>query len=162
MLDDGWLTQITAYFLMGSVDDAMDSVSREPLCDWKCLKVQIDFRNDYKCFGIGIFPQKLVNYLTIEKLKFAYYTCSAFLQAHKIARRKIQEYMGIYLIIFIIMLQLFICCTLCDHRSFSLAIALGCRSCESRLVFLLREKTELNAWFGLCDPKLSIYNKAKG
>ncbi|XP_056165022.1 sodium/hydrogen exchanger 8-like isoform X1 [Syzygium oleosum] len=94
MLDDGWLTQITAYFLMGSVDDAMDSVSREPLCDWKCLKVQIDFRNDYKCFGIGIFPQKLVNYLTIEKLKFAYYTCSAFLQAHKIARRKIREYMG--------------------------------------------------------------------
>ncbi|XP_018724450.2 sodium/hydrogen exchanger 8 isoform X3 [Eucalyptus grandis] len=94
MLDDGWVTQITAYLLMGSVDNAMDLVSREPLCDWKGLKVHIDFRNDYRCFGIRIFPQKMVNYLTLKKLKFACSACSAFLQAHKIARRKIHEYMG--------------------------------------------------------------------
>lgn len=94
MLDDGSITQITANFLMSSVDDAIDAVSQEPLCDWRILKALVDFRTYAKVFNMKIFPQRLRTYITMKMMQFACYICVAFLQSHKTARRKVSAFVG--------------------------------------------------------------------
>ncbi|CAA3011767.1 sodium hydrogen exchanger 8 isoform X1 [Olea europaea subsp. europaea] len=92
MLDEGRITQITANLLMQSVDEAIDLVSREALCDWNGLKSNINMPNYYKFLQSSIVPQKLVTYFTVERLESACYICAAFLRAHRIARQQIHDF----------------------------------------------------------------------
>ncbi|TQD74358.1 hypothetical protein C1H46_040114 [Malus baccata] len=94
MLDEGRITQSTANILMQSVDESIDLVSREPLCDWKGLKAHVRFPNYYKFLQTSIFPQKLVTYLTVEWLESACYICASFLRAHRIARQELHDFIG--------------------------------------------------------------------
>nr|AVZ44366.1 SOS1 [Fagopyrum esculentum] len=94
MLDEGRITQTTANILMQSVDEALDFVAQEPLCDWKGLKSQVNFPSYYRFLQMSIFPRKLVTYFTVERLESACYICAAFLRAHKIARRQLREFIG--------------------------------------------------------------------
>ncbi|KAL2557784.1 Sodium/hydrogen exchanger 7 [Forsythia ovata] len=94
MLDEGRITQITANLLMQSVDEAIDLVSHEPLCDWKGLKSNVNMPNYYKFLQSSIVPQKLVTYFTVERLESACYICAAFLRAHRIARQQLHDFIG--------------------------------------------------------------------
>ncbi|KAK7848722.1 sodium/hydrogen exchanger 7 [Quercus suber] len=94
MLDEGRITQNTANILMQSVDEALDLVSDEPLCDWKGLKANVHFPSYYKLLQTRIIPQKLVTYFTVERLEFQCYICAAFLRAHRIARRQLHDFIG--------------------------------------------------------------------
>lgn len=94
MLDEGRITQTTANILMQSVDEAIDLVSNEPLCDWKGLKENVNFPNYYKFLQNSICPPKLVTYFTVERLESACYICAAFLRAHRIARRQLHDFIG--------------------------------------------------------------------
>nr|AVG70998.1 SOS1 protein [Fagopyrum tataricum] len=94
MLDEGRITQTTANILMQSVDEALDFVAHEPLCDWKGLKSQVNFPSYYKFLQMSICPRKLVTFFTVERLESACYICAAFLRAHKIARRQLREFIG--------------------------------------------------------------------
>ncbi|KAK4597004.1 hypothetical protein RGQ29_014858 [Quercus rubra] len=94
MLDEGRITQNTANILMQSVDEALDLVSDEPLCDWKGLKANVHFPSYYKLLQTRIIPQKLVMYFTVERLEFQCYICAAFLRAHRIARRQLHDFIG--------------------------------------------------------------------
>lgn len=94
MLDEGRITQITANLLMQSVDEAIDSVSHEPLCDWNGLKSNINMPNYYKFLQSSIVPQKLVTYFIVERLEFACYICAAFLRAHRISRQQLHDFIG--------------------------------------------------------------------
>lgn len=94
MLDEGRITQSTANILMQSVDEALDQVAYEPLCDWKGLKSNVHFPNYYKFFQTSVFPQKLVTYFTVERLESGCYICAAFLRAHRIARQQLHEFIG--------------------------------------------------------------------
>ncbi|KAF8037895.1 hypothetical protein BT93_B0666 [Corymbia citriodora subsp. variegata] len=93
MLEEGRITQTTANILMHSVDEAIDMVSHEPLCDWKGLKSHVHFPNYYR-FLQSICPPKLVTYFTVERLESACYICAAFLRAHRIARRQLHDFIG--------------------------------------------------------------------
>lgn len=94
MLDEGRINQTTANLLMRSVDEALDLVSREALCDWKGLKSYVNIPNHYKFFQSSIVSQKLVTYFTVERLESACYICAAFLRAHRIAREQLHEFIG--------------------------------------------------------------------
>uniref|UniRef100_A0A7N0V2E9 Cyclic nucleotide-binding domain-containing protein n=1 Tax=Kalanchoe fedtschenkoi TaxID=63787 RepID=A0A7N0V2E9_KALFE len=94
MLDDGRITQITANLLMQSVDEAVERVSHESLCDWKGLKANVHFPFYYKFLETRIWPQKLVTYFTVERLESACSICAAFLRAHRIARRLLHDFIG--------------------------------------------------------------------
>ncbi|KAL1568679.1 Son of sevenless 1 [Salvia divinorum] len=94
MLDEGRINQTTANLLMRSVDEALDLVSREALCDWKGLKSHVNIPNHYKFFQSSIVSQKLVTYFTVERLESACYICAAFLRAHRIAREQLHEFIG--------------------------------------------------------------------
>ncbi|XP_038875390.1 sodium/hydrogen exchanger 7 isoform X2 [Benincasa hispida] len=94
MLDEGRITQSTANILMQSVDEALDQVANEPLCDWKGLKANVHFPNYYKFLQTSIFPQKLITYFTVERLESGCYICAAFLRAHRIARQQLHEFIG--------------------------------------------------------------------
>ncbi|KAF8021104.1 hypothetical protein BT93_G1510 [Corymbia citriodora subsp. variegata] len=93
MLEEGRITQTTANILMQSVDEAIDMVSHEALCDWKGLKSHVHFPNYYR-FLQSICPPKLVTYFTVERLESACYICAAFLRAHRIARRQLHDFIG--------------------------------------------------------------------
>ncbi|XP_052204610.1 sodium/hydrogen exchanger 8 isoform X2 [Diospyros lotus] len=94
MLDEGRITQATANMLMQSVDEAIDSVAYEPLCDWKGLKAHVNFPNHYKFLQTSICPQKLVTYFIVERLESTCYICAAFLRAHRIARQQLHDFIG--------------------------------------------------------------------
>ncbi|XP_057544357.1 sodium/hydrogen exchanger 8 isoform X1 [Amaranthus tricolor] len=94
MLDEGRITQATASILMQSVDEALDLVDREPLCDWKGLKQNVHFPNYYRFLQRSIYPKKLVTFFTVERLESACYICAAFLRAHRIARRQLHGFIG--------------------------------------------------------------------
>lgn len=94
MLDEGRITQTTANLLMQSVDEALDLVLHEPLCDWKSLKTNVQFPSYYKLLHMGFVPQKLALYLTVERLESACYICAAFLRAHRIARWQLHDFLG--------------------------------------------------------------------
>nr|CAD20320.1 putative Na/H antiporter [Cymodocea nodosa] len=94
MLDEGRITQTTGILLMQSVDEAMDTVSHEPLCDWKALKSYVHFPKYYKFLQMSRIPQRLVTYFTVERLESACYISAAFLRAHRTARRQLHEFIG--------------------------------------------------------------------
>ncbi|XP_042979158.1 sodium/hydrogen exchanger 7-like isoform X13 [Carya illinoinensis] len=94
MLDEGRITQTTANLLMQSVDEALDLVSHEPLCDWNGLKTNVKFPSYYKLLQVGFVPQKLALYLTVERLESACYICAAFLRAHRMARWQLHDLLG--------------------------------------------------------------------
>lgn len=94
MLDDGRITQGTANVLMQSVDEALDLVSTESLCDWRGLKPRVRFPKYYKFLQSRIIPRKLVSYLIVERLESACYISSAFLRAHRIARQQLHGFLG--------------------------------------------------------------------
>ncbi|XP_062172474.1 sodium/hydrogen exchanger 8 [Alnus glutinosa] len=94
MLDEGRITQTTANLLMQSVDEALDLVSHESLCDWKGLKANVHFPSYYRLLQTSICPQKLVTYFIVERLESACYICAAFLRAHRIAQRQLHDFIG--------------------------------------------------------------------
>ncbi|KAI7727774.1 hypothetical protein M8C21_018405, partial [Ambrosia artemisiifolia] len=94
MLVDRRINQSAANILMQSVDGALDLVSLGPLSDWNGLKAKVQFPSYYKFLQTSWFPQKLVTYFTVERLKFACYISVAFLHAHRIARQQLHEFMG--------------------------------------------------------------------
>ncbi|XP_021727954.1 sodium/hydrogen exchanger 8-like [Chenopodium quinoa] len=94
MLDEGRITQSTANVLMQSVDEALDSVDHEPLCDWKGLKNSVHFPKYYRLLQGGIYPKKLVTFFTVERLESACYICAAFLRAHRTARGQLHDFIG--------------------------------------------------------------------
>lgn len=98
MLDEGRITQTTGILLMQSVDEAMDTVSREALCDWKGLKSHVHFPKYYTLLPMTRIPQRLVTYFTVDRLESACYICAAFLRAHRMARRQLLEFIGYILV----------------------------------------------------------------
>lgn len=94
MLEEGRINQTTAILLMRSVDEAMDVVSSEPLCDWKGLKSKVHFPKYYRFLQMSRFPRRLITYFTVDRLESACYICSAFLRAHRIARRQLHDFIG--------------------------------------------------------------------
>ncbi|XP_037495007.1 sodium/hydrogen exchanger 7, partial [Jatropha curcas] len=94
MLDEGRITQITANILMKSVEEAIDSASHGPLCDWKGLKANVHFPSYYRFLQSGVWPRRLVTYFIVGRLESACYICAAFLRAHRIARRKLHDFIG--------------------------------------------------------------------
>ncbi|KAF5763237.1 putative cation/H+ exchanger, rmlC-like jelly roll, cation/H+ exchanger, CPA1 family [Helianthus annuus] len=94
MLEQGRITQFTANILMQSVDEALDLVSSQPLCDWNGLKANVRFPNYYKFLQSTTIPRKLVTYFTVERLESACYISAAFLRAHRIARQQLHDFIG--------------------------------------------------------------------
>ncbi|XP_047330255.1 sodium/hydrogen exchanger 8 [Impatiens glandulifera] len=94
MLDEGRITQWTANILMQSVDEAIDLVSDEPLCDWRGLKSHVNFPDHYKLLQTSVVPPKVVTYFTVERLESSCYICAAFLRAHRIARQQLVDFIG--------------------------------------------------------------------
>ncbi|KAL3652883.1 Son of sevenless 1 [Castilleja foliolosa] len=94
MLDEGRITQTTANLLMRSVDEAIDLVSHEALCDWKGLKSYVKMPNHYKFLQSSVVPPKLSTFFTVERLESACYICAAFLRAHRIARQQLHDFIG--------------------------------------------------------------------
>ncbi|XP_026662993.1 sodium/hydrogen exchanger 7 isoform X2 [Phoenix dactylifera] len=94
MLEEGRISQTTAILLMRSVDEAMDVVSSEPLCDWKGLKSNVHFPSYYRFLQMSRLPRRLITYFTVERLESACYICAAFLRAHRIATRQLHDFIG--------------------------------------------------------------------
>lgn len=94
MLDEGRITQSTANLLMQSIDEALDLVSHETLCDWRGLQSYVNIPNYYKFLHTNVVSKKLVTYFTVERLESACYICAAFLRAHRIARHQLQDFIG--------------------------------------------------------------------
>jgi hypothetical protein len=106
MLEEGRISQITANILIRSVDEAMDRVSTEPLCDWKGLQSSVQFPSHYRFLQMTRLPRKLVTFFTVERLESGCCICAAFLRAHRIARRQLHEFIGkCFLIILLFHLQ---------------------------------------------------------
>ncbi|KFK43712.1 hypothetical protein AALP_AA1G163100 [Arabis alpina] len=94
MFDDGRITQSSANILMQSVDEALDLVSTNSLCDWRGLKPCVHFANYYKFLQSQLIPSKLATYLIVNRLESACYISSAFLRAHRIARQQLHYFLG--------------------------------------------------------------------
>lgn len=94
MLDEGRITQTTANLLMQSVDEAMDLVSHQYLCDWNGLKSYVNMPNYFKFIQSSIVPQRIITYFTVERLESACSICAAFLRAHRIASQQLLEFIG--------------------------------------------------------------------
>nr|AGW30208.1 SOS1 [Reaumuria trigyna] len=94
MLDEGRITQSTANILMLSVDEALDSVGHNPLCDWNGLKSNVHFPSYYRFLQSSMVPRKLVTFSTVERLESACYICAAFLRAHRLARQQLHDFIG--------------------------------------------------------------------
>lgn len=94
MLNEGRIPQTIAYLLMQSVEEAIDRVSHEPLCDWKGLRSYVNIPNYYKFLQTSVVPRKLVTYFSVERLESACYICAGFLRAHRIARLQLNEFIG--------------------------------------------------------------------
>lgn len=94
MLDEGRINRNTANLLMQSVDEALDLVSHDALCDWRGLRSYVNIPNYYKFLQRSVVPRKLVTYFTVERLESACYICAAFLRAHRIARQQLHEFIG--------------------------------------------------------------------
>lgn len=94
MLEEGRISRTTANILMRSVDEAMDRVSTEPLCDWKGLQSSVQFPTHYRFLQMTRLPRKLVTFFTVERLESGCCICAAFLRAHRIARRQLHDFIG--------------------------------------------------------------------
>lgn len=96
MLEEGRITQNTAIILMTSVDEAMDVVSTEPLCDWNGLRSNVHFPTYYTFLQMSRLPQRIITFFTVERLESQCYICAAFLRAHRIARKQLHDFIGRY------------------------------------------------------------------
>lgn len=96
MLDEGRISENTANILMRSVDEALDRVTTESLCDWRGLKPHVKFPSYYNFLHSKVIPHKLVTYFAVERLESACYISAAFLRAHTIARRQLYDFLGMY------------------------------------------------------------------
>eukprot|EP00268_Persea_americana_P013267 TRINITY_DN15789_c0_g1_i4.p1 TRINITY_DN15789_c0_g1~~TRINITY_DN15789_c0_g1_i4.p1 ORF type:complete len:542 (+),score=89.32 TRINITY_DN15789_c0_g1_i4:146-1771(+) len=96
MIDNGRITQATSTLLIQSIDEAVDLIIDEPLCDWNILKAHVHFPRYYRFLQMTFFPSKLVTHFMVERLVSACYICTAFLRAHRIARTQLHEFFGIY------------------------------------------------------------------
>uniref|UniRef100_A0A0D9Y1X9 Cyclic nucleotide-binding domain-containing protein n=1 Tax=Leersia perrieri TaxID=77586 RepID=A0A0D9Y1X9_9ORYZ len=94
MLEEGRITQATANILMRSVDEAMDLVPTQELCDWKGLRSNVHFPNYYRFLQMSRLPRRLITYFTVERLESGCYICAAFIRAHRIARRQLHDFLG--------------------------------------------------------------------
>ncbi|KAJ6809520.1 sodium/hydrogen exchanger 8 [Iris pallida] len=94
MLEEGRITQSTASLLMRSIDEAMDVVYTQPLCDWKGLKSNVHFPDYYRFVQMSKLPRRFVTYFTVERLESSCYICAAFLRAHRTARRQLHDFIG--------------------------------------------------------------------
>nr|ABN04857.1 salt-overly-sensitive 1 [Eutrema halophilum] len=94
MLDEGRISESTANILMRSVDEALDHISTEPLCDWRGLKSHVKFPGYYNFLHSKIIPGKLVIYFAVDRLESACYISAAFLRAHTIARQQLYDFLG--------------------------------------------------------------------
>nr|QBF58650.1 plasmalemma Na+/H+ antiporter [Lycium ruthenicum] len=94
MLNEGRIPQTIANLLMQSVEEALDVVSHEPLCDWKGLRSYVNIPNYYKFLQTSVVPRKLVTYFSVERLESACYICAGFLRAHRTARQQLDEFIG--------------------------------------------------------------------
>nr|AFF57539.1 salt overly sensitive 1 [Cochlearia hollandica] len=94
MLDEGRISESTANILMRSVDEALDLVSTESLCDWKGLKPHVKFPSYYNFLHSKVIPGKLVTYFAVDRLESACYISAAFLRAHTIARQQLFDFLG--------------------------------------------------------------------
>ncbi|CAL4935122.1 unnamed protein product [Urochloa decumbens] len=93
MIEEGWITEATANMLMRSVDEAMDLVSSQPLCDWKVLRSSVHFPVYYR-FLQSWLPQRLITYFAVQRMESGCYICAAFLRAHRIAQRQLHDFLG--------------------------------------------------------------------
>lgn len=50
-----------------TVDEAMDSVGSDPLCDWKGLKSCVHFPDYYRFLQVSRFSQRLITVYTAER-----------------------------------------------------------------------------------------------
>lgn len=94
MLDEGRITESTANILMQSVDEALDKVAHEPLCDWKGLKRNVHFPSYYRVLQGPVLPRKLVTFFVVQRLESACYICATFLRAHRTARQQLYDFIG--------------------------------------------------------------------
>ncbi|MCD7454418.1 Son of sevenless 1 [Datura stramonium] len=94
MLNEGRIPQTIANLLMQSVEEAIDVVSHESLCDWKGLRSYVNIPSYYKFLQTSFFPRKLVTYFSVERLESACYICAGFLRAHRTARHQLNEFIG--------------------------------------------------------------------
>ncbi|XP_049403830.1 sodium/hydrogen exchanger 8 [Solanum stenotomum] len=94
MLNEGRVPQTIANLLMQSVEEAIDVVSHESLCDWKGLKSYVNIPNYYKFLQTSFVHRKLITYFTVERLESACYICAGFLRAHRTARQQLNEFIG--------------------------------------------------------------------
>uniref|UniRef100_A0A453DRD3 Cation/H+ exchanger transmembrane domain-containing protein n=1 Tax=Aegilops tauschii subsp. strangulata TaxID=200361 RepID=A0A453DRD3_AEGTS len=78
-----------------NVDEAMDLVSSQSLCDWKGLRSNVHFPNYYRFLQMSRLPRRLVTYFTVERLELGCYICAAFLRAHRIARRQLHDFLDL-------------------------------------------------------------------
>lgn len=97
MIDNGRITQATSTLLIQSIDEAVDLIIDEPLCDWNILKAHVHFPRYYRFLQMTFFPSKLVTHFMVERLVSACYICTAFLRAHRIARTQLHEFFGMHL-----------------------------------------------------------------
>ncbi|CAN6317341.1 unnamed protein product [Urochloa humidicola] len=93
MIEEGWITEATANMLMRSVDEAMDLVSSQPLCDWKVLRSSVHFPVYYR-FLHSWLPRRLITYFAVQRMESGCYICAAFLRAHRIAQRQLHDFLG--------------------------------------------------------------------
>ncbi|KAM3324749.1 hypothetical protein P3S67_005901 [Capsicum chacoense] len=94
MLNEGRIPQTVANLLMLSLEEAIDVVSHEPLCDWKGLRSYVHIPNYFKFLQTSFVPRKLVTYFSVERLESACYICAGFLRAHRTARQQLTEFIG--------------------------------------------------------------------
>ncbi|KAF5191355.1 Sodium/hydrogen exchanger [Thalictrum thalictroides] len=94
MLEEGRISSTTANIMMQSVDEAMDLVSHEALCDWNGLKAHVHFPSYYRFPQMKLCPEKLVTFFAVERLELGCHICSAFLRAHRNARRQLHDFLG--------------------------------------------------------------------
>ncbi|XP_016537475.2 LOW QUALITY PROTEIN: sodium/hydrogen exchanger 8-like [Capsicum annuum] len=103
MLNEGRIPQTVANLLMLSLEEAIDVVSHEPLCDWKGLRSYVHIPNYFKFLQTSFVPRKLVTYFSVERLESACYICAGFLRAHRTARQQLNEFIGNTIILSTIM-----------------------------------------------------------
>ncbi|CAN4087562.1 unnamed protein product [Withania somnifera] len=92
MLNEARIPQTIANLLMQSVEEAIDVVSHEPLCDWRGLRSYDNIPSYYKFLQTSFVPRKLVTYFTVERLESACYICAGFLRVHRTARQQLNEF----------------------------------------------------------------------
>ncbi|CAM6099086.1 unnamed protein product [Calypogeia fissa] len=95
MLEEGRITRTAAILLMGSVDEALDSVARDlPLQDWRGLKPHVRFPRYLKWRSSSLLPQNLLTYLILGRLELGCYIAAAFLRAHRQAQCQLRDFIG--------------------------------------------------------------------